>query len=50
LNALVELDAACVQLQCLSRAQVAVLDGTGDPEPCLGILPAYGERGEPLGD
>ena len=31
-----------------SRAQIAALDWQGDPEPYLGIIPAYGERDEPL--
>ena len=33
-----------------SRAQIAALDWSGDPAPYLGIIPAYGERAEPLGD
>jgi hypothetical protein len=33
-----------------SRAQIAALDWQGDPEPYLAIIPAYGERDEPLAD
>jgi uncharacterized protein (TIGR03083 family) len=33
-----------------SRAQIAALDWQGDPEPYLGIIPAYGERDDPLED
>lgn len=33
-----------------SRAQIAALDWQGDPEPYLAIIPAYGERDEPLED
>ncbi len=31
-----------------SRAQIAALEWTGDPEPYLGLLPAYGERTDDL--
>jgi len=31
-----------------SRAQIAVLDWIGDPEPYLALLPAYGERTDDL--
>ena len=31
-----------------SRAQIAALEWTGDPEPYLALLPAYGERGDDL--
>jgi uncharacterized protein (TIGR03083 family) len=33
-----------------SRAQIAALDWTGDPEPYLGLIPAYGERGDALAE
>ena len=31
-----------------SRTQILALDWTGDPEPYLALLPAYGEREDPL--
>ena len=31
-----------------SRDQIATLDWTGDPEPYLPLLPAYGERDDAL--
>jgi uncharacterized protein (TIGR03083 family) len=31
-----------------SRAQIAAMDWTGDPEPYLPLIPAYGERSEDL--
>jgi len=31
-----------------SRAQISALDWTGDPEPFLPLLPAYGERQDAL--
>ena len=31
-----------------SRAQIAAMDWTGDPEPYLALLPAYGERTDDL--
>src|SRR4051812_38652160 len=31
-----------------SRAQIAAYDWSGDPEPYLGVIPAYGERADDL--